>query len=58
MRSLAQQVDHASAIRIGKGGKRAIECGCTHVSLLNLNPLTLSISSFGTFRTDCEKVQQ
>ena len=58
MWSLAQQVDHAPTIRIGKGGKCAIEIGRTHVSLLNLNPLTLSISSFGTLRTDCEKVQQ
>lgn len=57
MRPLAQQVDHAPARRIGKGGERTIDFGCAHVSLSNLNPVAFSISSFETFRTGCEKLQ-
>ena len=50
-------IDEAPATRIGKGGKRAMNVRRVHVSLVNLNPVALSISSFETFRTGCEKVQ-
>ena len=57
MRSLAEEIDYAPAIRIGEGGERTIEFGRAHGSLLNLNPVAFSISSFETFRVGCEKVQ-
>ena len=57
MRPFPQEIDHAPAIRIGKGGKCSIEIGCTHFSLLNFNPVAASISPVETVRTVCEKVQ-
>ena len=51
------QINHSPAIGIGQGGERTVQVGCSHFNLLNLNPVAASISSFGTCRTGCAKVQ-
>lgn len=57
MGPLAEQVDHAPAMRVGERRERTVEAGCAQPSRSNLNPLAFSISCLETSRTGCEKVQ-
>jgi hypothetical protein len=57
MGTLAQEIDHPPAMRIGECRERPVETRCRHRSGSNLKPVALSISSLETVRTGCEKVQ-